>query len=102
MEPMGIEPTTSCMQNKRSTKLNYSPFRRLWDSNPYQTDRQPAILAIKLNRKSFIFCYRYKFSSKNKKIKKIIKKKKKIKIKKKNLNIIKYKKYKKIFKKIKI
>jgi hypothetical protein len=28
-------------------------LRRLWDSNPYQTDRQPAILTIKLNRKIF-------------------------------------------------
>jgi hypothetical protein len=55
MELMGFEPTTSCMQNKRSTKLNYSPLfkRRLWDSNPYLTDRQPAILAIKLNRLHF-------------------------------------------------
>ena len=29
-------------------------MRRLWDSNPYQTDRQPAILTIKLNRTNLL------------------------------------------------
>jgi hypothetical protein len=29
MELVGFEPTTSCMQNKRSTKLNYSPNNKI-------------------------------------------------------------------------
>lgn len=46
MEPAGFEPTTSRVQNERSTYVELRPLRRLWDLNPYLSDRQPEILTI--------------------------------------------------------
>ena len=41
VETMGLEPTTSCLQSRRSSRLSYVPLLETEDNAPEQTGSNP-------------------------------------------------------------